>query len=189
MSKNEAAPMATRAGLLSLFLACAKIGMTSFGGSVSAMMHVEFVHVRRWVTEAEFLSGLALSQVLPGVNVTNLSIWLGYRLRGPAGAAAACLGTIVPPALLIILGGAAIASISRWPLVGVILAGVAAAAMGLSLHMGANAARHALVDTASALVLMATFTGIMLHVPLVTLVLCLAPVSIALAYLKIRREA
>jgi chromate transporter len=189
VSTDPALPVPVQVGLLQLFLACSKIGMTSFGGSVSAMMRVEFVTVRRWVTDAEFLSGLALAQVLPGVNVTNLSIWLGYRLRGSAGAVAACLGSIVPAALLIILGGAAIASVSRWPMVGVVLAGVAAAALGMSLHMGLLASRHALVDATSVVVLVATFIGVVLHVPLVLIVVCLAPISVTLAYLKIRREA
>ena len=48
--------------------------------------------------------------------------------------------------------------------VGVVLAGVAAAALGMSLHMGLLASRHALVDATSVVVLVATFVGVVLHV-------------------------
>ena len=39
-----------------------------------------------------------ISQALPGVNVKNMAIWIGYRLAGPAGAFAGFCGIIVPPA-------------------------------------------------------------------------------------------
>ena len=79
-------------GLLQLFLAFAKIGLTSFGGGLSGWMLREFVQRRRWLDEGEFLSGLALAQAFPGVNVVNLSIWIGYRLGGSAGALVSALG-------------------------------------------------------------------------------------------------
>ncbi len=81
---------------LQLFLAFAKIGLTSFGGGLSGWMMREFVQRRAWLSEGEFLSGLALAQAFPGVNVVNLAIWIGFRLRGGAGALVSALGLTVP---------------------------------------------------------------------------------------------
>ncbi|MCR2521869.1 chromate transporter, partial [Salmonella enterica] len=62
-----------------IFLAFAKVGLTSFGGGLSGWMMREFVQQRRWLSESDFLSGLALAQSFPGVNVVNLAIWIGFR--------------------------------------------------------------------------------------------------------------
>jgi chromate transporter len=80
----------------------AKIGLTSFGGGVSGWMMRVVVHERRWIDEADFVTGLSLSQVFPGINVLNLAIWLGYRLHGGVGALAGALAMIVPPGLVLI---------------------------------------------------------------------------------------
>src|ERR1700751_3640335 len=79
-----------------LFLSVARVGSTSLGGGLSGWMMQEFVRRRRWLTETEFFSGLAVAQVLPGVNVVNLSIWIGWRLFGPAGATVAAVAIILP---------------------------------------------------------------------------------------------
>jgi len=57
-----------------LFWVFTRIGLTSFGGGLSGWMLREFVQRRAWLQEDEFLSGLALAQAFPGVNVVNLAI-------------------------------------------------------------------------------------------------------------------
>ena len=54
-----------------LFLIFSRIGLTSFGGGLSGWLLREFVQSRKWLTEEEFFSGLAISQAMPGINVTN----------------------------------------------------------------------------------------------------------------------
>ena len=82
MAIPENPPTATQ-----LFLIFTRIGLTSFGGGLSGWIFREFVQKHRWLTEDEFLSGLAISQTLPGVNVSNMAIWIGYRLVGASAAA------------------------------------------------------------------------------------------------------
>src|SRR5215211_1599010 len=48
--------------LLGLFLVCLQIGLFSFGGGLSGWIYQEVVVRRRWMSEDEFLSGLALSR-------------------------------------------------------------------------------------------------------------------------------
>jgi len=147
----------------------------------------EFVQRRAWLSEGEFLSGLALAQAFPGVNVVNLAIWIGFRLRGGAGALVSALGLTVPAMMVAVavLVGFSAAAKSHHVHVG--LAGVAAAAVGLSLQMGLRAARRATQSVAAIAIMVMTFVGIFfLRLPLLWVVGTMAPLSIGLAYLRVR---
>ena len=174
-------------GLLQLFLAFAKIGLTSFGGGLSGWMLREFVQRRRWLDEGEFLSGLALAQAFPGVNVVNLSIWIGYRLGGSAGALVSALGMVVPAMFAAIAAAALFAEVAHFRLTHVVLSGIAAAAVGLSLQMGIRAARRAAVSPVPALILLVTFCALFfLRLPLPAVVLVMAPLSLGVAWYRLR---
>lgn len=181
-TEGRAATPVAPPSLLQLFLAFGKISLVSFGGGVTALMYREFVIGRRWVAEGDFMSGLALAQAMPGVNVTNLAIWLGSQLRGPAGAVVACLGALVPAALLIIGVGALLHELAKTPLGATALAGVAAAALGLTLAMGLRTAKFALVDRTTLAVFCIALVGAAAVGSIVLLVAILAPISVVLAY-------
>ncbi len=168
----------------------ARIGLTSFGGGVSAWMMRVVVHERGWIGEAEFLNGLALSQVFPGINVLNLAIWLGYRLLGGAGALAGALAMTVPPGLVLIGLAAAFTDLSQHSWVRTALDGVAAGAIGLGAAMGVAAARRSATGLLPVLIMAVTFGAIgLLRLPLVPVVAMLAPLSIGLAFWEGRRHA
>jgi chromate transporter len=172
---------------LQLFLIFSRIGLTSFGGGLSGWLLREFVEDRHWLSEEEFLNGLAISQALPGVNVKNMAIWIGYRLCGRAGAIAGFTGIIVPPAILIVLIATVFASLSRFDITHVALDGAAAAAIGLSLSMGLTAARRVPRRLFPLLVMLATFLAVgVLRLPLVWVVLALGALSVAVAYAGLR---
>ncbi|WP_411886133.1 chromate transporter [Polaromonas sp. YR568] len=175
--------------LRTLFLAFSKIGLTSFGGGLSGWMMREFVQQRAWLTEQEFLGGLALAQAFPGVNVVNLAIWIGYRLRGGPGALASALGIVLGPMVVAILLASVFSTVGNSHRVHLVLAGVAAAAVGLSLQTSLRAARHAAKSVAQALVLAATFAAIFIwRLPLLWVVGVMAPLSIALAWRRIGHD-
>ncbi|MBU9563612.1 chromate transporter [Burkholderia multivorans] len=174
---------APRPGVTALFIAFAQIGLTSFGGGLSGRIMRDFVHERRWLDEEAFLNGLALSQALPGVNVKNLAIWIGYRLAGWRGALAGFIGIIVPPAVLIVLFGVAFSTLTRFPLTHVALAGAAAAAIGLSVSMAITAVRRLPRGVLPFAVTAATFVSVaVLHWPLVWTVLIGGALSVAFEY-------
>jgi chromate transporter len=195
------APRSTpTAGLLELFFLFSQLGLSSFGGGVSAWMHRAFVEQRGWIGETEFSAALALSRIMPGANVVNLAVVIGQRLRGAAGAAVAILGLLLGPSILVI----GLAVVYDWfadiRLVQKMLEGTAAAAVGLILAMAVASARHllrelmrspagALQSGAALAFMVAVFLSIgVLRLPLVPTVLCLAPFSIALTYLVTRRS-
>jgi len=118
--------------LFALFKAFLLIGMTSFGGGRSAYFQDALVTRRGWVTDEEFLEAVAVSQVLPGPNIGNLSAYLGQRLRGWVGSVIAVTCLTVPGGLAIL--GMAWLYFNGMPasITGPVGKGVAAAAAGLA---------------------------------------------------------
>jgi chromate transporter len=178
-------PVPSAPPLWMLFAVFAKLGITSIGNGVNGMLHAELVVSRRWLSEDQFLSGLAVSQALPGVNIANLALWLGYQQRGIAGALAALTAVVLPPAVVIVLIGGSILHLSAVPVIGALLAGLATSAAGLSLSVGYRAARHAYRDIFSGILfLTALVGGIVFHLSAITLVAILAPVGVGIGFVR-----
>ncbi|NVN31431.1 chromate transporter, partial [Endobacter medicaginis] len=79
--------------------------MMGFGG-VLPLARRALVDRLGWLNEAAFTDLLGLCQVLPGGNIINLSVAVGLRFAGIAGAFAALSGLIaVPLAVIVALGG------------------------------------------------------------------------------------
>ena len=76
---------------LALFLTFSRITLSSFG-AVAFWARRVLVERQRWLTEQEFVDLLALGQLLPGPNVLNLTVMVGYRFAGWVGAGAAVAG-------------------------------------------------------------------------------------------------
>src|SRR5262245_14966021 len=181
-------------GLIELFLLFSQLGLSSFGGGVSAWMHRAFVERRGWLGEAEFAAALALGRIMPGANVVNLAILIGQRLRGWRGAVAAALGLVVGPSVAVIAVASLYGQFAGSEFLHALLEGVAASAVGLLIAMGVQSGRHVIRATADAAgwtwqsvgavaVLMAAFVAIgVLRLPMVPTVLCLAPLSVLLAF-------
>ena len=84
-----------------LFTEFARMGLSGFGG-VLPFARAGIVDRNRWLSNTEFAELLSLGQVLPGPNVVNLSVMLGYRYHGVRGAAAAMGGLVLTPAVLLL---------------------------------------------------------------------------------------
>lgn len=57
---------------------------------------------RNWIAKEDFIDLLAISQSAPGILAVNISIFIGYRLRGIRGSIITALGTILPSFLIIL---------------------------------------------------------------------------------------
>ena len=85
--------------LSALFL---RLGLTAFGGPAAhiAMMEDEVVRRRRWLTHAEFLDLLGLTNLIPGPNSTELAIHIGQQRAGIRGLLVAGGAFILPAAVM-----------------------------------------------------------------------------------------
>jgi chromate transporter len=180
---------ATRVSLLSLYGVFLRLGLYSFGGGISAWVHREIVERRRWVTEAEFMSGFALGQILPGANSTNVTIYIGQQLRGALGAAVSLAGLLSGPFVAVLAAGILYRNLIGIPGFEAAMAGVASVAVGMLLRLGVLFASRVKRRLVPALVMVATFAAVgILNLPLVAVVLVLAPLSIAATWPR-RRDA
>ncbi|HOA75782.1 MAG TPA: chromate efflux transporter [Phycisphaerae bacterium] len=81
-----------------------KLGTVAFGGPAAhlAMMEDEVVRRRRWMTSQEFLDLIAVTNLIPGPNSTEMAIHIGHRQAGWRGLVVA--GTcFILPAFAIVL--------------------------------------------------------------------------------------
>src|SRR5438046_1598916 len=118
-------------GAIEIFLLVSKLGLLSFGGGVPAWMHRAFVSERGRLSETEFSAALALARIMPGVNVLNLAILVGYRSGGAAGAFAAVAGILVGPSLAIIGIATLYSRFTGTRPLHAVLEGIAVSAVGL----------------------------------------------------------
>ena len=90
---------------LEIFSCFAKIGAFTIGGGYAMIpiIQKEVVDNKRWINEEDFLDVLAISQSAPGILAVNISIFLGYKLRGVKGSVVATLGSALPSFLIILL--------------------------------------------------------------------------------------
>ena len=170
-----------------IFIGFLTLGLTAFGGALP-LARREIVERRKWLTPDEFVDLLGLCQFLPGGNVINLSVALGMKFRGVAGALAGLLGLIVGPSLIVIGLGVLYQRTHQDPHIRHLFAGLAAAAAGLLVSMAIKVAwplRHKL--SMAAVAALAFIAIALLRLPLLPVMLMLTPVSIFVAS-RVNRE-
>ena len=95
-SEVGAASTPGTASLALLFLAGLKAGLLTFGGAYTAIPLVREGAVGRgWMSDGQFLDGLALGSVLPAPLII-FTTFVGYVAGGPWGALAITAGTFLP---------------------------------------------------------------------------------------------
>ena len=90
--------------LLDLYMIFVKIGAILLGGGyvILPIVLTEFAQKRNLITHEEIVDYFALSQSLPGIIAANISMFIGYKLKGKFGALIAMLGVITVPFLIIV---------------------------------------------------------------------------------------
>ena len=164
---------------LEVFQAFLLIGATSFGGGVVAYLRNSLVDKHRWIDDRTFVECLAIGQTLPGLNATNMSVLVGDRLRGTAGAAAAVIGMCLPGALLMFAAGVAFGIHGNRSIVIAMLHGVAAAATGLVFALTVQIARKALAGAGDLVFVLGTAAAVgLLHFKVLHVLLVMGALSI-----------
>ena len=90
--------------------------------------------------------GLALSQITPGPNGVNLSVFVGTSLRGTPGALAALFGMLLVPVIAVLVLGTLFMHVRDVPGVESAMAGIGAAAIGMNIANGVRMLRKNIAD-------------------------------------------
>lgn len=91
--------------LFEIFLISFKLGCTSFGGPTAHLgfFQIEYVQKRKWLSDKEYSSLVALSQFLPGPASSQVGMGIGLLRGGLLGSLASFLGFTLPSVLLLTL--------------------------------------------------------------------------------------
>lgn len=90
--------------LFDIFYVFLKIGIVLVGGGyvILPLLNSEIVEKKKWMSYDEILDKFCISQCLPGIIVANTALFVGYKLRGIAGAIAAIVGVTISAFVIII---------------------------------------------------------------------------------------
>lgn len=90
--------------ILELFTTFFIIGICTFGGGYAMVpLITEEVISHGWLTGAEVVDFIAVSESTPGPFAINIATYVGIETAGPLGAVAATLGVVLPSLIIIII--------------------------------------------------------------------------------------
>ena len=169
----------TPPGALTLFSEFSRVGLSGFGGVLPFIRQAVVVR-NRWLDDREFAELLGVAQVLPGPNVVNISVMLGYRYAGLRGAASAFAGLVLMPLLLLLALTAVYYRFADVPAVRGALQGMMAVSAGLVLATGLRLAQSLPRTVRSLVPLMLAAAAIgLFRLPLIPVMLVLVPIVVA----------
>lgn len=81
-----------------------RLGTFGFGGPIAlaGAMQRDLVEVREWVSEDEYMKGLALAQLAPGPLAAQLAIYLGWARAGVLGATLVAFAFVLPSFVMVL---------------------------------------------------------------------------------------
>ena len=118
-----------------LFLGFSKLGLMGFGGVLPLAQRL-IVEDQKWLNAEEFTNLLGVCQILPGGNIVNMAVAIGYDFAGVKGAISAVFGLMLAPTIIVISLYQLYSSFQDIPMVQHMIQGLAAAAAGLLFATG-----------------------------------------------------
>ncbi|RZG47768.1 chromate transporter [Acinetobacter wuhouensis] len=118
-----------------LFLGFMKLGLMGFGGVLPLARHM-IVEEQKWLSSDKFTDLLGVCQILPGGNIVNMAVAIGYDFAGAKGAFSAVFGLMLAPTVIVISLYQIYVNFQEIQLVQHMIQGLAAAAAGLLFATG-----------------------------------------------------
>jgi chromate transporter len=146
LSTNAAAAPAL-VGLAPIFFYFLKVGAVLFGSGyvLLAILRADLVVRLHWLTDAQLLDSIAVSQATPGPFFT-VATFIGFLLGGWRGAILGTIGMFLPAFVFVGLTAHVLPRLRKSPLAGAFLDGVNASAVALMGFVGWQFARASLTS-------------------------------------------
>ena len=135
-----------------------KAGLVTFGGAYTVIpyLHGAAVDGQHWLTDGQFVDGLAMSGVLPAPLII-FSTFVGYVAGGLGGGVAMTVGIFLPAFVFPIFLHRWLVAIAENPRIRPFLLGVAAGVIGLIAAVTVDILDTSVVDLPTALLAVAAF--------------------------------
>lgn len=142
--------------LIKLFLFFAKVGSFIYGGGLVIIPFIENEVVTKlgWLTQSEFLAGIALGQVTPGPVVITAT-FIGYKLYGFIGALLSTVAIFLPSFIFILIAVPYLKKFQNVPWAKAALKGVNASVIGSILSSILSLIPAAIIDLPTLLIALA----------------------------------
>ena len=110
-----------------------RLGAAGFGGPIAlaGFMQRDLVEERRWISQQDYLDGLALAQLAPGPLAAQLAMYLGYVRAGVTGATIVSVCFVLPSFLMVWAISVAYVRFGGLPWMQALFYGVGAAVIGI----------------------------------------------------------
>ncbi|NLG38097.1 MAG: chromate transporter [Clostridiales bacterium] len=131
---------------LQLLYSFFKIGLFAFGGGYAMISMIQGeIELHGWLSASEFIDIIAISEMTPGPIAVNSATFVGFKVAGLGGSAAATLGVALPSLIIILSISGIYMRFQRKPLSRKIFYGVRPAVTGLVAAACIFVARTALL--------------------------------------------
>jgi chromate transporter len=164
--------MGTLGVIATVFLTHFGLGAILFGGGYVLVALLEPLAVGRfeWLTAAQFLDGVALTQAVPGP-ISTLAAFVGFAAAGLPGAVAGIVGIYLPAFLAVLLVAPHLERMRANPAMRGALAGVGATAAGTILGVAVRVLPAVVTSVGAAVVFgVALFALVRYRIPAVWLI-------------------
>jgi chromate transporter len=137
------------------------VGAFTFGGGLSliAFIQAQVVNHYHWLTQEEFVAGLALGQFTPGP-IIMVAAYVGYKLAGAAGAAVAAAAIFLPSFILMLSILPVFEKVAALQWTKAAMKGIGPAVIGLLALSLLQMAQHVLPDVAAILIFALTLAAL-----------------------------
>ena len=110
-----------------------KLGCIGFGGPIALVgyMQKDLVEERKWISQEEYLKGLAFSQLAPGPLAAQLGIYLGFVRTGFVGATIVAFAFILPSLVMVLAISKAYVSFGGTRFIAALFYGIGAAVIAI----------------------------------------------------------
>ncbi len=110
-----------------------KLGCIGFGGPIALVgyMQKDLVDERKWISQEDYLNGLAFSQLAPGPLAAQMAMYLGFVRAGFVGATIVGATFILPSFLMVLAIGKAYVSFGGTRIISALFYGIGAAVIAI----------------------------------------------------------
>lgn len=145
--------------LVKLFISFFKIGAFSFGGGYAMLPLIkeEIIEVHGWLTNAEFIDIVAVSEMTPGPIAINSATFLGFKVSGVMGSIVATVAVILPSFIVMSIIIHFLNKFKDSPYSDWFFIGIRPIVLGLIASAAVSVAMDAFIDIKSILICIALF--------------------------------